>query len=145
MIDYLVQRQMPKSSADYILRKAAEGCIFYSPERVRATSLQDHINKKAEEKYNPSLLEDAAGNIGSWLINAATTWGAGGFFGQLAIDAGTGLVGHTSQGQQKNYVDQQKQQARRTLLQSAKRKQVFPYGCSIKWDSKASLMLRTDS
>lgn len=28
MIDYLVKQQMPKSSADYILRKAAEGSIF---------------------------------------------------------------------------------------------------------------------
>lgn len=102
MIDYLVKQQMPKSSADYILRKAAEGSIFYIPERVRTTSLQDHINKKAEEKYNPSLLEEVAGNIGSWLINAATTWGAGGFFGQLAMDGGTEVVERTSQGQQKS-------------------------------------------
>lgn len=98
MIDYLVKQQMPKSSADYILRKAAEGSIFYIPERVRTTSLQDHINKKAEEKYNHSLLEEVAGNIGSWLINAATTWGAGGFFGQLAMDGGTEVVERTSQG-----------------------------------------------
>lgn len=102
MIDYLVKQQMPKSSADYILRKAAEGSIFYIPERVRTTSLQDHINKKAEEKYNPSLLEEVAGNIGSWLINAATTWGVGGFFGQLAMDGGTEVVERTSQGQQKS-------------------------------------------
>lgn len=126
MIDYLVKQQMPKSSADYILRKAAEGSIFYIPERVRTTSLQDHINKKAEEKYNPSLLEEVAGNIGSWLINAATTWGAGGFFGQLAIDGGTEVVERTSQGQQKKYVEQQKQQAKKEVAAASKKKASVP-------------------
>lgn len=126
MIDHLVRQQMPKSTAEYILRKAAEGCIFYIPQRVRTTSLQDHINKKGEEKYNPSLLEEVAGNIGSWLINAATTWGAGGFFGQLAMDAGTELVERTSRGQQKNYVEQQKQQAKKEVASAGKRKASIP-------------------
>ena len=126
MIDYLVKQQMPKSSADYILRKAAEGSIFYIPERVRTTSLQDHINKKAEEKYNPSFLEEIAGNIGSWLINAATTWGAGGFFGQLAMDGGTEVVERTSQGQQRKYVEQQKQQAKKEVAAASKKKASVP-------------------
>ena len=126
MIDYLVKQQMPKSSVDYILRKAAEGSIFYIPERVRTTSLQDHINKKAEEKYNPSLLEEVAGNIGSWLINAATTWGAGGFFGQLAMDGGTEVVERTSQGQQRKYVEQQKQQAKKEVAAASKKQASVP-------------------
>lgn len=126
MIDYLVHQQMPKSTADYILRKAAEGSIFYIPQRARTSSLQDHINKKAEEKYNPSLLEEVAGNIGSWLINAATTWGAGGLFGQLAMDAGTEMVERTSQGQQKHYVEQQKQQAKNDVAAASKRKASIP-------------------
>ena len=126
MIDYLVKQQMPKSSVDYILRKAAEGSIFYIPERVRTTSLQDHINKKAEEKYNPSLLEEVAGNIGSWFINAATTWGAGGFFGQLAMDGGTEVVERTSQGQQRKYVEQQKQQAKKEVAAASKKKASVP-------------------
>ncbi len=126
MIDRLIHQQMPKSTSEYILRKAAEGSIFYIPERVRTTSLQDHINKKAEEKYNPSLLEEVAGNIGSWLINAATTWGAGGFFGQFAMDAGTEAVERTSQGQQKNYVEQQKQQAKKEVAAAGKRKACVP-------------------
>ncbi len=126
MIDYLVQQQMPKSSAEYILRKAAEGSLFYIPERVRTTSTQDHINKKAEEKYNPSLLEELAGNVGSWLINAATTWGAGGFFGQLAMDAGTELVEHTSQGQQEKHVEQQRQQAKKEVAAVSKKKATIP-------------------
>lgn len=126
MIDYLVKQQMPKSSVDYILRKAAEGSIFYIPERVRISSLQDHINKKAEEKYNPSLLEEVAGNIGSWLINAATTWGAGGFLGQLAMDGGTEVVERTSQGQQKKYVEQQRKQAKKEVAAASKKKASIP-------------------
>ena len=126
MIDHLVHQQMPKSTADYILRKAAEGSIFYIPQRARTSSLQDHINKKGEEKYNPSFLEEVAGNIGSWLINAATTWGAGGFFGQLAMDAGTEMIERTSQGQQSNYVEQQKQQAKKDVAAASKRKASIP-------------------
>ena len=126
MIDYLVQQQIPKSSAEYILRKSAEGSLFYIPERVRTTSMQDHINKKAEEKYNPSLLEEVASNVGSWLINAATTWGAGGFFGQLAMDAGTELVEHTSQGQREKHVEQQRQQAKKEVAAVSKKKATIP-------------------
>ena len=35
MIDHLIHQQMPKSTVEYILRKAAEGTIFYLPQRAR--------------------------------------------------------------------------------------------------------------
>ena len=54
MIDHLIHQQMPKSTVEYILRKAAEGTIFYLPQRARTSSLQDHINKEAERQSNLS-------------------------------------------------------------------------------------------
>lgn len=126
MVDYLVHQQMPKSSAEYILQKAAKGSIFYIPQRVRTSSMQDHINKKAEEKYNPSFLEELAGNVGSWLANAATTWGTGGFFGQFALDVTSEATEHLSQGQQQKYLAQQRQQAKKEIAAANKRKANIP-------------------
>ena len=126
MIDHLVAQQMPKSTADYILRKAAEGSIFYIPQRTSTTSLQDHINKKAEEKYDPSLLEEVAGNVGSWIINAASTWGFGGFFGQAAMDGGTMAAEHYAPGQQDKYHEQQRKQAQQEVAAANKRKATVP-------------------
>ena len=126
MVDYLVHQQIPKSSAEYILQKAAKGSIFYIPQRVRTSSMQDHINKKAEEKYNPSFLEELAGNVGSWLANAATTWGAGGFLGQFALDATSEATERMSQGQQQKYLAQQRQQAKKDVAVASKRKANIP-------------------
>ena len=126
MIDHLVQQQMPKSTAEYILRKAAEGSIFYIPQRVSTTSLQDHINKEGEKAHNPSLLEEVAGNIGSWIINAATTWGAGGFWGQAAMDGGTMAAEHYAPGKQEKYLEQQRKQAQQEVTAANKRKATVP-------------------
>ena len=126
MIDHLVAQQMPKSTADYILRKAAEGTIFYIPQRTSTTSLQDHINKKAEEKYNPSLLEEVAGNVGSWILNAASTWGFGGFLGQAAMDGGTMAAEHYAPGKSEKYVAEQRKQAQQEVAAANKRKATVP-------------------
>lgn len=126
MVDYLIHQQMPKSSAEYILQKAAKGSIFYIPQRVRTSSMQDYINKKAEEKYNPSFLEELAGNVGSWLANAATTWGAGGFLGQFALDATSETTERMSQGQQQEYLAGQRQQAKKDVAAASKRKANIP-------------------
>ena len=83
MIDHLIQQQMPKSTTEYILRKAAEGTLFYIPQRVRTSPLQDHINKEGERLHNPSFWEEVTGDLLAWGGNAATTMGFGGFFGQL--------------------------------------------------------------
>ena len=77
MIDHLIDQQMPKSTAEYIIRKAAEGTIFYLPQRARTTALQDHINKEGERRHNPSLFEDVTSTILSWASNATSTGGVG--------------------------------------------------------------------
>lgn len=86
MIDHLIKQQMPKSTADYILRKAAQGSIFYVPQRARTSSLQDHIDKEGERRYHPSMASEITGNILSWASNAASTGGFGGFWGQTVLE-----------------------------------------------------------
>ena len=57
MIDKMAREQVPQSSIDYILRKAAGNSIFGLPEEARKTPLQREIEERAEEMYNPSKVE----------------------------------------------------------------------------------------
>ena len=121
MIDHLIQQQMPKSTTEYILRKAAEGTLFYIPQRVRTSPLQDHINKEGERLHNPSFWEEVTGDLLAWGGNAATTMGFGGFFGQLAMDGTVMATDAMAPGQEDNYKDQQRQKARQEVATANKR------------------------
>ena len=121
MIDHLIQQQMPKSTTEYILRKAAEDTLFYIPQRVRTSPLQDHINKEGERLHNPSFWEEVTGDLLAWGGNAATTMGFGGFFGQLAMDGTVMATDAMAPGQEDNYKDQQRQKARQEVATANKR------------------------
>lgn len=126
MIDHLVEQGMPKSATEYIMRKAAEGSLFHIPQRVRDTSLQDHIHKEAEKRYSPSLLEEATGNILSWLSNAATTMGFGGLLGQVAIDGAVESTDHLAQGQQQKHLAEQREKGKREVAAVSQKKVTIP-------------------
>ena len=126
MIDHLVHQQMPKSTVEYILRKAAEGTIFYLPQRARTSSLQDHIDKEAERQYNPSLASEITGNILSWAANAASTGGFGGFIGQTILDLGVEGGSRLAPGQESKYLEKQKEIARKEVAAANKKKVTIP-------------------
>ena len=126
MIDHLIHQQMPKSTVEYILRKAAEGTIFYLPQRARISSLQDHINKEAERQYNPSLASEITGNILSWAANAASTGGFGGFIGQAILDLGVEGGSRIAPGQESKYLEKQKDIARKEVAAANKKKVTIP-------------------
>ena len=126
MIDHLIHQQMPKSTVEYILRKAAEGTIFYLPQRARISSLQDHINKEAERQYNPSLASEITGNILSWAANAASTGGFGGFIGQAILDLGVEGGSRLAPGQESKYLEKQKDIARKEVAAANKKKVTIP-------------------
>ena len=126
MIDHLVEQKIPKSTADYLLRKSGQGTLFYIPQRARQTALEQHIEKEAEKKYNPSFLEEASGAVGSWLLNAASTAGAGGFFGQLAVDASVEVADRYAPGQQEDYLNQQKAIGKQEVAAASKKKANIP-------------------
>ena len=126
MVDYLVHQQMPKSTLDYVIRKAAKESVFYLPERTKNTALQDHIDKEGEKKHDPSFLEEAAGSVLSWLANATTTMGAGGFWGQTALDGATAATSHYAQGQQNTYLEEQKKKGKQEVAEASKKKVTIP-------------------
>ena len=67
MIDKMVREQMPKSSIEYILRKAGGNTLFGLPQETRKTPLQREIEERGEELYHPSAVEKGIG----WGLGAA--------------------------------------------------------------------------
>ena len=61
MIDKMIKDEVPKSSIDYIIRKAATNTIFYLPQAMNKSPLENHISEQAEKRYNPNHVEKAAG------------------------------------------------------------------------------------
>ena len=79
MIDKLVKERMPKSSADYIIRKAAESSLLGLSQTLRRSPLAEEIERRSEAAYRPSRLEKGTakvlgasadslmmGGVGSW-------------------------------------------------------------------------------
>lgn len=66
MIDKLVKDKMPKSSADFILRKAAQSSLFGLANELQKSELDREIEKRGEAVYNPSKLEKgSAATVGA--------------------------------------------------------------------------------
>lgn len=79
MIDKLVKDRMPKSSADYIIRKAAESSLLGLSQTLSRSPLAEEIDRRGEAAYRPSRLEKGTakvlgasadtlmmGGVGSW-------------------------------------------------------------------------------
>lgn len=67
MIDKLVKDRMPKSSADYIIRKAAESSLLGLTQTLSRSPLAEEIERRGEAAYRPSKLEKGAG----WVLGAS--------------------------------------------------------------------------
>ena len=79
MIDKLVKERMPKSAADYIIRKAAESSLLGLSQTLSRSPLAEEIERRGEAAYRPSRLEKGTakvlgasadslmmGGVGSW-------------------------------------------------------------------------------
>lgn len=66
MIDKLVKERMPKSSADYIIRKATESSLLGLSQTLNRSPLAEEIEARGEAAYRPSKLEKGAG----WVLGA---------------------------------------------------------------------------
>ena len=77
MIDKMVRDQMPKSSIEYILRKAGSNSLFGLPQETRKTPLQREIEERGERLYNPSPVEKGIG----WGLGAAADFATMGGLG----------------------------------------------------------------
>ena len=67
MIDRLVKERMPKSSADYIIRKAAESSLLGLSQTLNRSPLAEEIEKRGEAAYRPGKIEKGAG----WVLGTA--------------------------------------------------------------------------
>ena len=63
MIDRLVKERMPKSSADYIIRKAAESSLLGLSQTLNRSPLSEEIEARGEAAYRPKGWEKGAGRV----------------------------------------------------------------------------------
>ena len=78
MIDKMVKDEVPKSSIEYIIRKAATNTIFYLPQAMNKSPLEKHISEQAERQYNPSRIEKGAGYVLGATADYLSLGGVGG-------------------------------------------------------------------
>ena len=77
MIGKLVKDNTPKSTMDYILRKAAQNCIWGLQEELLKSPLTSEIEARGEKAYKPSKTEKFAGRATASVVDAVTMGGIG--------------------------------------------------------------------
>lgn len=91
MIDKLVKERMPKSSAEYIIRKAAESSLLGLSQTLSRSPLAEEIEARGEAAYRPNKLEKGVG----WMLGATADTvmlGGVGSWATLAKFVGTDIV-----------------------------------------------------
>ena len=110
MIDKMVRDQMPKSSIEYIMRKAASNSIFSIADEAMKSPLQHEIEERGEELYGPTKLEKGVGLGVGAAADFLAFGGGGGVGGALKFvgaDLALNAVLSPSQSENKNE-DQEK-------------------------------------
>ena len=77
MIGKLVKDNTPKSTMDYILRKAAQNSIWGLQEELMKSPLTAEIEARSEKAYKPSKTEKFAGRATASVMDAVTMGGIG--------------------------------------------------------------------
>ena len=96
MIEKMIKDEIPKSSIDYIMRKAATNTIFYLPQALNKSPLENHITAQAEKRYNPSTLEKGTGYVLGAAADYMTMGGIGGSWSGAAKFVGVDLALNTA-------------------------------------------------
>ena len=77
MIGKLVKDNTPKSTMDYILRKAAQDSMWGLQEELMKSPLTTEIEARGEKAYKPSKTEKFAGKATASVVDAVTMGGIG--------------------------------------------------------------------
>lgn len=77
MVDKLVNDRIPKSSAEYIIRKAGQSSLLGLAQTLGRSPLAEEIESRSEAAYHPSTLEKGAGNVLGASADAIILGGAG--------------------------------------------------------------------
>ena len=94
MINRLVEENIPKSSADYIISKASKSSLLGLSQTMNQSVLDDEINSRGEAAYSPSYIEKgsayAVGAVADVIALGGTgTWTA--FAKFIGIDVGISM------------------------------------------------------
>lgn len=81
MTDKMVKDSMPKSSAEYILRKAAQNTLLGLPATLNQSPLAAEIEQRGEEAYRPSKWEKGTGKVIGAGIDVLSLGGVGSWAG----------------------------------------------------------------
>lgn len=95
MVEKLVDARIPRSSAEYIIRKVGETSIFGLPQTMQRTPLAAEIDRRSEAAYKPSAAERSAGFIIGSATDAVALDGAGSWT-QLAKFVGIDLAANVA-------------------------------------------------
>lgn len=75
MIDHLAAQNIPKSSMDYIIRKAGENSLLGLSSLLSQSPLDKEIARRYEKAYNPSITEKGIAKVGSFSADTIMTGG----------------------------------------------------------------------
>lgn len=91
MVDRLIDKETPKSTAEYIIRKAAGESLFGLPYTMNRSPLEAQIAKEAEARYKANGWEWGGAKAASFAIDTVATMGCGAW-ANLAKLAGVEVV-----------------------------------------------------
>lgn len=91
MIDRLIDKETPKSTAEYIIRKAAGESLFGLPYTLNRSPLEAQIAREAEARYKANGWEWGGAKAASFAIDTVATMGCGSW-ANLAKLAGVEVV-----------------------------------------------------
>ena len=91
MVDRLIDKETPKSTAEYIIRKAAGESLFGLPYTQNRSPLEAQIAKEAEARYKANGWEWGGAKAASFAIDTVATMGCGSW-ANLAKLAGVEVV-----------------------------------------------------
>lgn len=91
MVDRLIDKETPKSTAEYIIRKAAGESLFGLPYTLNRSPLEAQIAKEAEDRYKANGWEWGGAKAASFAIDTVATMGCGSW-ANLAKLAGVEVV-----------------------------------------------------
>ena len=110
MIGKLVKDNTPKSTMDYILRKAAQDSIWGMQEELMKSPLTAEIEARGEKAYKPSKTEMFAGKATASVVDAVTMGGIGSWK-SLATFVGSDLALGYALDTKKGNTEHRKEQA----------------------------------
>ncbi len=110
MVNKLVKDNTPKSTVDYIMRKAAQNSIWGLQDVLMKSPLTAEIEARGEKAYKPSKAETFAGKATASVVDAVTLGGIGSWKSLATLVGSDMALGYVLDAKKGN-AEQRKEQA----------------------------------